>query len=694
MDISKIVYGPKFEVSVPDGELSDEGLQEILELVGNSIRTQPDQIMKDLPEDWSWAWKVAHGTYAGTLSKRLQSFVFKKYTDKLSDQVVTAIGNLANQHTLNGRDFIFDFDNTLDWHAGDYGDKGSCFWGEKVYVLPTFRHFGGFAMRIYLKQERTEEYKGVGRALIYPYLKVGHGYQPQRWTEPDALLVFNGYGKEAANYGMSNSGQHYGQMQMLDYARLLAMFLGVSYQRARLSINGSTRDPLYVNNEGSVTVVGPVDEIKPWKVKGPVGHKIYHVFDVKWPQDEMNRFIRPCVNCGKIGIGDGVQIAGLRKLVLGPDGRLYCEDCLNKIFVPCYGGCGTRLNSKENRYQVIAHSLNHVAGATNRGYMYYCDVCRPKFSFKCPMCADTHFLADRVDYHVANGGRQPRRSYLCANCALNTAHIINCPECTRPYPAAQLMQPIETPKGVIQKLVFGSCPQCRHRAKRKAAGQKDDDDGVLLYLPLEDRAPLPRAEALYDKLWDVFLKVQAVPVPENPIEVPITEEVLAKLDNNARYIDRNGWRPSHLRPFYQMTLPRGTWELNADYLLAPFQKLLDDREGVGVMRLKNVALGPYDPISRLANFFFFTDDPWAGLGHDAIIEALHWLRREAVLGVSIDPEFNRETSYSSGELGPEADVTVIRDVINQALPLFNLDWPPVVSVNHDWESHIVTINFN
>lgn len=696
MDISKIVYGPKFEVSVPQGELSDEGQGEILALLENYIPHSANTIRADLPEDWVWDWKVAHGLYAGTLPKRLQSFIFKKYQMKLEDRVVTNIGNLANQHTLEGRDFVFDFDNTLDWHAGDYGDAGSCFWGGKNYILPTFRHFGGFAMRIYLKQERTGEYKGVGRALLYPYLKTGHGYQPKKWGEPDALLVFNGYGKEAANYGQSKSGQHYGQMQMLDYARLLAMFLGVSYQRARLAINDSTSDPLYVNNEGSVVVVGPVDEIKPWKATGAPGRKNYYVFAVKWPSDEMRRFMRPCCNCGRILSGDDPPTAGMLKLMVGPDAKEYCEECLNKVFVPCMGGCGARVSTKANRNLIHAEVLGAVPGITGgRGYIQLCNDCIPKQTFICAVCGDRHHVSDKRDYHIANGSGAPTRSYACVDCARNRLHLSNCPDCGRSYSIIALMRPIRAGGGLPARKNYGACPHCRGRAKRKAAGEKDEDTGVMY--PIEEPTPQMGAVEIFRA---VQKRVQAdrigqVVNEKKPIYPDVSDEILDELRKIASYVERHDWLPTKRSPYLRMVLPRGGWEINAACLIAPLQKHLDDvfpnNPNYVVESIKSDG---FDNVMRAVNIYFRMDMPWNDVMNEAMQELCTSLRVMLFSLGTIDPEETPSLEFFSGYFQREDAMKDYVDALNAANQELKLGWPLAVRAALDYDVHTLTVYFN
>lgn len=691
MDIGKIAFGPKFKLDVPQGELSDEGQAEILELLQGYGDITSASFRAKLPDDWSWEWKVAHGTYAGTLSKRIQSFVYKTWDRKLTDEVVTAIGNKANQHTLNARSFIFDFDHDLDWKAGDFGDNGSCFWSEKTYVLPTLQHFGGLSVRLYSQQPRTDAYVGVGRALILPWIKNDiKGYSPDKWSQPDGLFVFNGYGKDQVNYGESSSGQKYGRMQVLDYARLLALFFGVSYQRVRLAVNSSTASPLYVNNDGNAILVGPADEIGPFKPTGPLGNKRYNLFDVKWSKEEMSRFLKRCENCEKVITPNGRGTT--RKEVQGPDGRFYCESCLKSIFIPC-GGCGNLLNSKVDGNRVQAHALQAVPGQTNRGYLYLCGDCRPRLTFKCVSCRAIHHVSDKTDYHIPNGGRQPKRVFVCPSCARDKIHVSNCPSCSRAYPIGALVaQPAPG-----KTRLYGACPQCRYKAKKKAAGEQDDED-TGVYLPLSEPPEIREIDGLLTALTEKYnVDIDAEQGPKEPVfEGPLPElepELMAKIAEIVSYIDRNDWRPTAQKDYFTTTLPRGAWELSPKSLLAALNAKLREYMGPTLYahNIKVVAAGSAYG-KNVAVYMRYGQYP-PHIFQNVFIELVEQARFLPLLGHAVEPGdvFLMHTDYLVDPIETRSDALMrMFRVMNEHL---QFGWPKIQAVTADFISHDISIQF-
>lgn len=677
MDISKIVFHEKFKLDVPDGELSDEGQAEIMTLLDGNTPISVKQFREALPDDWSWEWKVAHGTYAGTLSKRIQSLVFKKFDIKLPESIVTNLGNLANQHTLTGRSFIFDFDNTLEWEAGDFGDDGSCFWTDKSYILPTLQHFGGLALRLW-HQAANGQYTGVGRALLLPYVaKQQSGYHPEEWAKPDALLVFNGYGKDMANYGKSSiSSQRYGKMQVLDYARLLALFLGVSYQRVRMRVNASYSSPLYINNDGNAVVVGPADVIKPWAPTGALGAKRYTFLDTTWDPAEQKKFITECSNCGRTCMEKPVGHA--RQLRRAPNGDVLCQMCYDQLFVPCYGGCGKTLYIKEDGLSVIARRLDD-AGATPKGNdrVYICSDCQPKFTFVCSLCHNRCHVSERQDYYLPRRGQAARRVYVCSNCDTRFIHTALCPGCTRRYPLKHLLVTRD------KQPHFGTCSYCRQRAKKKAALEKDEEVGAELLLPLEDWQPVSEEE-LRQAVTAALVEQRAF--PHRPIPQPgaLSEELGKRLAYYANYIHIHTWRPTAGRPYFQMSLDKADWSENTDAILDRLQFELDQRDDFNPLVPTKLIVRENGPITVIFNIYFQLNVDEVGIHPLSLTCVLDSLRRETLLGAQ--PEPGDSLGLSDEYLQTSDSPQKLQTVIETASRMLKLDWPPVQSVRSDFEN--------
>ena len=116
-----IQAGERFTVTTPDGLVSEEGVRELqYYLVGQSLPV--------LPSDFEPIWT----TKRGTLPKRLASHFYKTASVKLSPVQVSDLGNIARRHSSDAQTYHCDFTKTIDWRAGDFGDHGSCAWGDKA----------------------------------------------------------------------------------------------------------------------------------------------------------------------------------------------------------------------------------------------------------------------------------------------------------------------------------------------------------------------------------------------------------------------------------------------------------------------------------------------------------------------------------------------------------------------------------
>lgn len=505
MDISKIVFNQLFTLAVPESELSDEGVGMLLDQLRYMANISVDRLRADLPKDWSWLAKVEHGTYAGTISKRLQSYLYKQHGKKLSEADVAALGNLAAQHVLEAREFYFDFDETLKWKAGEYGDKGSCFWTQKPHVLPLLKHFGGFSIRLYDRD--TEKRKGIGRALIMPLVEApdGSGWAPDQFRNPVGLLVFNGYGSFGKNYGKSSvSSQTYGQMQVYDYARLLALFLGVSYERVTLYVNDSYEHPLYVNNGGTAVLVAPTEVVSKYKAKGKLGHKEYHLIRSFWPDERISEVIIQCDRCHTPLTLDGDEPSGKR----AADGHKYCWGCYRRFYANCY------VDGVEFP-KAAAKGLH--APLLNEDGIYLCPAHFKTETFVCSRCHSNNHLSERLYYHVPNGEGPPTRRAICRECYGRREYVSPCPVCTREYAAEVLIQREGDRK------VIGPCPECR--------GKKPAPKGVVEVIP--------------------YLSPQALPVvvePPSPygyLKVELDEVMRAEFNRPRVMVD---FRPRHPVP--------------------------------------------------------------------------------------------------------------------------------------------------
>lgn len=245
--------------------------------------------LPSLPFDWCWDWRVGgKGEYVGTLPKRIGKFYYQKHGTKLTPDQLTVIGNLGAQHSNRDETYHFDIVDRIDWEAGDFGDRGSCFWSCHASAKDMILDNGGGAVRFFYQDDSD---RGLARAWVA--------------TRPDGcLLVFNGYG-----------------METLPIVRILAAHFDHSYYRkVDLKNYGSSDGNLWINN-GTGYLIGPQAVVT-----------TIDAIDLGWEELETCR----CANCEEsINEDDHYH---------SPDGADYCEECYhNRVFYcdTCNEDCWT-----------------------------------------------------------------------------------------------------------------------------------------------------------------------------------------------------------------------------------------------------------------------------------------------------------------------------------------------------------------
>lgn len=141
------------------------------DLVDNGARTAIQGLIKDAfdlvtPADYTtpdfWNWKTTRGTFPKRLNKWLHTQGHKATNDFLGK-----VGSIAGMSVTDKDTFEYDFDNRINWHSGDFGDYGSCYWGSNSAAKDMLRDNGAFALRFF-----DEDGHGCARSWVAP---------PRRW---------------------------------------------------------------------------------------------------------------------------------------------------------------------------------------------------------------------------------------------------------------------------------------------------------------------------------------------------------------------------------------------------------------------------------------------------------------------------------------------------------------------------------
>lgn len=183
------------------------------------------------PESWLediWEWKASPENNYGQASwmKRMAKYMKDTRNITLTAEEKGELGDMVGSVMNHAHEYVWDIDDMLDWGSGDFGDGGSCFWGDRRGARRVMRDNGGMALRCY------ENGAGVARAW---FTEVVSEEEPNLFGDErgEVFVLFNGYG--------------YSTHEM---ALLLANIVAGSARKIALENNGYKYGLVYINNFG------------------------------------------------------------------------------------------------------------------------------------------------------------------------------------------------------------------------------------------------------------------------------------------------------------------------------------------------------------------------------------------------------------------------------------------------------------
>jgi hypothetical protein len=365
----KLKVGPVHSVTVPNNGIDLSGQQAIKQLLEEEETFQKAtkregcvwlyEFLPFPPKDWSWDWCVnGRGEYVGTLPKRLQKYYYNEWKIKLGKETISQIGNLGRQHCPKTEQvgYFFDFTQTFDWDAGDFGDDGSCFWSCHAAARDMLAENGAYAIRFY--EDKNGE-DGYARAWLV--------------RKNDYLVVFNGYG-----------------METLRIARILSAYLdNAYYKRISLTNNYEESGTLYINGGGgflvgSQQVVNNISSLDFGWGDAYCCTECGDRVDDEYRNNDGERFCETCFyeryqhckDCGEI-------LCEYEQYVY--DFSVYCNSCFDAFAAFC-PLCGEATHNDDI----------HATPAGER-----CETCADRDFFKCAQCGEyehTDIGADSGQY--------------------------------------------------------------------------------------------------------------------------------------------------------------------------------------------------------------------------------------------------------------------------------------------------------
>jgi len=287
--------------------------------------------------NFTWEWK----TKEGTLPKRIRKFCYKEYNQKIKQEDLSIIGNIASSAKVE-KSIYCDFVKVIDggmWEAGDFGDSGSCYWGGRSEVMGLMEDYKFLAMRIY--KENPEENEGesvnLGRCWIYPSTSIINGIT--------AYVFFNGY-MTTVNNGA------------VEFARLFSHLFGnIPYRKITLKNNNVSDGLLYINNSVGYIVAetnyNTINKINSYDFE--IDERVYG-----WETEEQYDYYCGCCE-GGINNGDGGGT-----VINGNDEEFWCEQCINDHASYC-STCGNYYDSYSECFEKVYDE--------SRYWQYMCSKC-------------------------------------------------------------------------------------------------------------------------------------------------------------------------------------------------------------------------------------------------------------------------------------------------------------------------------
>jgi hypothetical protein len=138
-----------FTVTLPGGEISAEGIVAIRRY----LYAQRQYSAYDIVPTMDPAW-VAQGV-GGTFTRRLSRALYQDSKQKIPDNVLSQIGNIARDHTPEARAYDLEVTREFNLSAAAFAHGGSCYWNGYAYSRCTLKTNGAFAIRSFSVETPT-----------------------------------------------------------------------------------------------------------------------------------------------------------------------------------------------------------------------------------------------------------------------------------------------------------------------------------------------------------------------------------------------------------------------------------------------------------------------------------------------------------------------------------------------------------
>lgn len=252
--------------------ITDTGVRKIQSII-TSVREGEwlggRKYMPALPLNFEYVWVNKNGKF----TKRMAKYYKTQHGIKLPEDFLSEIGNIARQYSLSGVTYNFQIVDSIDWEDGDFGDGGSCYWGDHASAKDMIIENNGLAICFF-----DEGGDGMGRAWLF--------------NAGEFWIIWNGYG--------------FAGNPTRTIASVFAQWQGLGYTKIRLTNDGTDTGMLYINS-GIGYAIGNDVQIS--------------YYDFGWES------YNSCYRCGDVLTQDDTYV--------GTDDMQYCQNCFYEYFDYC-----------------------------------------------------------------------------------------------------------------------------------------------------------------------------------------------------------------------------------------------------------------------------------------------------------------------------------------------------------------------
>jgi hypothetical protein len=345
-------------------------------------------------------------TREGKIAKRIRKHYKKIYGVCLPDSLISKIGQIAESHMTKMQHLYFDFTDRFDWSAGDFGDTGSCYWGENNAAREVMQDNQCTAVRFYHMPQRSHT-----DDLVYANL----GYA-RAWIFNDlpfeGMIIFNAY-----------------NMPLIKVTRVLASLFNWDYKRISLYNEGNVSGLVWLNNNES-----PNHDNDPIKdhIPGGKAYILGKTEDIKgiteWDMEMDTAGARgvDCYGCENHYNED-------RMIYVERASEYYCDDCYCERFTTCED-CNT-IEYDEDSYYIerVGYSVcsscftDYSACEDCHEHVYNEDLYNTPDGRVCQGCIDSYTQCEDCNDYFKDTILTEDDYTLCDSCAAR------CKECDEPY---------------------------------------------------------------------------------------------------------------------------------------------------------------------------------------------------------------------------------------------------------------------